>query len=129
MNLEEYVRYYLNEMHNGDAENAYFSLIEADASIVPMLQDAYTQEINPELRAQLVHIISQFRLTASIPFFASGLQDPEPAVWKACLDGLVMLACPQSIQIMEDALKSEHSTSEFREWVQEAIDQIKEPNK
>jgi HEAT repeat protein len=123
MDIAEIVSHYLNELRKGDSENAFFSLIEADRSAIPYLQKAARQETDPEIKATLVEIIWQHRATETIPFLAELLTDPHDEVWKAALEGLVTICCPESITVLENALVNPDTILNRREWIEEALDQ------
>jgi HEAT repeat protein len=126
------VAHYINELRSGDAVNAFHSLIEEGAQIVPSIVAAFRKEENPDIRAMLVEVIQQFRTPDSVPFLAEALADPQPQVWKAALDALVTISCPEAIHTLENALSSADQRSDaadYIDWVKEALDQATHQSK
>lgn len=123
LEISKYAQHYLQELREGNSENAYFSLVEADSSIVPLLQDAYYQEDDVSIKAQIVEIISQHRLSHSIGFLVDRIKDGEPCVWRAALDGMVMQSSQASLKALE-IISTEINDSERVEWIKEAINQL-----
>lgn len=122
--LSEYVQHYLHELRKGDSENAWFSLIEANSSIIPLLENAYYQENDVSAKAQIIEIVSHHRLSASIEFLVNELENPEPCLWKAALDGLVSQRSQKSAEALQKFL-AETDDQERIEWVKEAIEQTR----
>jgi hypothetical protein len=117
--------FYLNEAREGNSEAAYFGLIHLGD--VVGLQDAYRAETDPEIRALLVHAVWQHRLTETIGFLAVALGDPHDETRKQALDGLVTLASPASRKALVDELaRTAASNPDYRNWIEEAIEQIDE---
>ena len=75
----------------GGEENAYHTLLEADDDVVPSLMQHCATDPDGEHRARIIEVIWQHRLSTSISFLASALNDEHPEVWKQALDGLVYL--------------------------------------
>lgn len=123
--LSEYVRHYLHELRKGDSENAWFSLIEANSSIVPLLENAYYQENDVSVKAQIIEIVSHHRLSESIEFLANELKNSEPCLWKAALDGLVMQPSRETLKALEK-VSSETNDPQSNEWIKEAIGQMRD---
>jgi len=119
--------YYLSEARNGDFDAAYHSLIELPNDLLPDLEEAYRGEADPGIRALIVEAVWQHRLSTSVDFLAVALADPHPEVWKQAVDGLVTLASPESRKVL-DLAKSRVAGHDapFRDWIEEAIDQIGE---
>jgi HEAT repeat protein len=126
----KYVDFYLEKLRQGEFEIAFHSLIEAGRSIIPHLTNAFRNERSPSVRAELVNIIWNYRQPDTADFLAEALSDPDPKVWKSALDGLVTLASPSALQILETSsnreLLNKKQSDEFRKWVREAITQVQE---
>jgi hypothetical protein len=125
--LPQFVQHYLTELRQGNRDNAFHSLIEADPAIVPLLIAAFSREVDVAFRDDLLRVIAEFRLPDTIPFFADRLFD---AHWKAALDFFVAQASPQAVAALERArtrqFDSDRETDEFRAWLEEAITQAQE---
>ena len=87
----EYAGYYLQRLREGREEEAFFGLIDSDPAVVPVLLKAFAQEANPSTRAAIVRCVWQHRRPGDIRFLIELLYDPEPAVWKEALDGIVAI--------------------------------------
>jgi len=124
--LEEYADYYVRRLRGDYAEDAFHSLIEADPSIVPYLRQVYELQSDPDTRAELIEVIYQFRLLATLPFLAQLLRDPISRVWKTALDGVVTIGGAESVSVLENALECDDCTTERRKWLTEALDQVRE---
>jgi HEAT repeat protein len=120
--------YYLNEARNGGFDAAYHGLIELPSRLLPDLEEAYRGEADPEIRALIVEAIWQHRSPSSVDFLAVALEDPHPDVWKQALDGLVIIASPESRKVLELAKSGAAGQDAIlRGWIEEAIAQIDEP--
>ena len=123
--LEEYAAYHLARL----GENAYFSLIEADHAILPILVRAFRAERDPASKAEILEIIWQHRQPEAIPVLFEALYDPSPAVWKQALDGLVTLDQPDCMTAIEKArgrtFEKEKDRKYFLEFLDEAIHQLR----
>jgi hypothetical protein len=127
---DETVAYYLERMRQGDYEEAFFGLIEAWPDVVPALIDAFAKEKDRGVRAQIVQYIWQHRRPETVSFLAHVLHDPEPAVWKEALDGLVAIGGDGALKALEAARAqipaSRAGRAITREWVDEALEQVRE---
>lgn len=121
MEITKVLSHYLGQLQQRDSEDAFFSLVEADPSAVPHLQQAALDESDPTLKAKIIEIIWQHRLPETASFLEEMLTDPNDEVWKAALDGLVTLGSRVSIESAMDALSADDKR---REWLQEALDQL-----
>jgi hypothetical protein len=128
----EYVEFYLDKLRRGKFEIAFHGLTEAGCSVIPHLIATFRREHSADIRAELVNIIWNHRQPETASFLAEALNDQDPKVWKCALDGLVTLASPAALQILQTAsaqmLPNERQTEEFRKWLSEAITQIQELN-
>ena len=127
---KEYADYYIKRLRGPESESAYHSLIEADDVIIPTLIDAFWAEKDTAIRSELVEIIWQHRSFDTIGFLSEAIKDPSPDIWKNALDGLVALACPNSLDVLRSArthaFPKERQTEEFQRWLKEAIEQVDE---
>jgi HEAT repeat protein len=109
----------------GRREAAFHCLFDLGASALPRLTEAYRAEADPAVRDLLVEVIWQLRSPSSIDFLGEALQDPDPEVWKQALDGLVTLASPESLRILQSARDTLRvPDDDFREWVEGAIEDV-----
>jgi HEAT repeat protein len=116
---------YLDWARTGNREAAFQALIDLGESAIPRLQEAYRAEADPTLRALIVEVAWQLRSHASLDFLGEALQDSSPVVWRQALDGLVTLATPESLRILEGARDSYRGSDEdFRVWVDGAIEDV-----
>jgi HEAT repeat protein len=116
---------YLDWARTGNREAAFEALIGLGEPAIPRLLEAYRAEADPALRALIVEVVWQIRSYASRDFLGEALQDPSAEVWRQALDGLVTLATPESLQILEEARDSVRGADEdFRAWVEGAIEDV-----
>ncbi len=119
---------HLDRFRAGDREGAFFGLIETGVAILPDLIAAFHGEQDARVREFLVEVIWQNREPSVIPFLGEALHDPEAAVWKQALDGLVALATPAALDTLRAAAERQSATpertGEFREWLAEGIAQV-----
>lgn len=128
--LEATVDHYLTEWGTAGWAHAFHGLIELGPAALPVLIERFESTPDPALRAELLEIARRQRSARAVAFFRSGLAQVNPRVWKAALDGLVNLATPEAIDVLEGALRSAPArpgdAPEFRAWVKEALDQARE---
>lgn len=116
---------YLDLAREGHHDGALEGLMELGEPALPALIDAYRMDADPVVRALVVEAVWQLRTHASIDFLAEALQDPDAIVWKQALDGLVTLASPESLRVLEGARdRIGEDRDEFREWVDGAIEDV-----
>jgi HEAT repeat protein len=119
----------IERLHGPNQEDAYFNLIEAHPSVLPMLIEAYRSESDTQVRAVLVEIIWQHREPHTLGFLTEALQDPNDRVWKSALDGLVTLGGPGPTDVLDVAMaRAEQegiNKKDFLSWVAEASVQIR----
>jgi HEAT repeat protein len=127
--LRALVEHYLLEWSSSRWAHAYHSLIELGPRILPELESRFAESRDSALRAALVELAQQLHSADALPLFAAALEDEAPEVWKQALDGLVDLASPGSLLLLESALAhpppGETSPGEWASWVQEAIQQVR----
>jgi hypothetical protein len=125
--LEEFAAHYLDRIEFD--ENAWFSLLEAPAAIVPLLVSAFRDESDSVKRSAILNVIWQRRDPSTIPFLGEALQDASPRVWKEALDGLVAIGGHASILAIEAAharhFDAEYDGRQFREFLDEALAQLR----
>jgi HEAT repeat protein len=110
----------------GNREAALEGLIGLGEPAIPRLADAFRTEPDPALRALLVETVRQLRSHASIELLGEALRDPSPEVWKQALDGLVTLASPESLRILEASRDVVRVPDEdFAEWLEGAIEDVR----
>lgn len=121
----EAVTYYLELARSGFRDEAFHGLRELSHDALPVMQSAYHNEHDPNIRELLVEAIWQHRQSSVIDFLLDALRHPDARVWKQALDGLVALASPAAIQALRSVWDRE-TDSERRAWFEEAIDQAGE---
>ncbi len=99
-----------------------------------VLQPYAISEPDEDIRAYLVEVIYEHQRPDSAPFLARMLNDPSKEVWKAALNGLVLLGLPVlrgglGIDAALVALKAARigASAEQLEYIDEAIDLIEHP--
>jgi HEAT repeat protein len=120
----------LHRFRKGCREEAFFGLLEMGHDVLPELMAAFRAERDAQVRAFIVEVVWQHRQQSVIPFLGEALRDPEPAVWRQALDGLVTLASPAALEVLRSArtrqFPNSRDTDEFRRWLEEAIAQAEE---
>jgi len=126
--MNDFVEYYLQKLRQLDHEDAFFSLVEADHSIVPQLIEAYMRETDWDVRATIIEVIWQHRLPTSLDFLADALRDEHPKIWKAALDGIVTIGGKAGKRIFEKErerlLGNPDRTGVRLQWIEKAIEQL-----
>jgi HEAT repeats len=129
-NASEYAAYYLDLMRQGYAEAAFFGLIEAEQTVIPVLMEALVREENFGTHAQIVQCIWQHRRSEDISFLVGLLDDPDSTVWQEALDGLVAIGGSEAISGLYQVrmrLPAERSGKAISvDWIDEALEQIQE---
>jgi HEAT repeat protein len=123
------VDHYLLEWDSRGWASAYHSLIELGPETLPVLERRFAESRNPVFRVAIVELARHFHSADSLPLFAAALRDAAPDVWKGALDGLVDLASPESIALLQEALNQDppgHTPStEWVSWLAEALEQAR----
>ena len=123
------VEHYLLEWDSRGWPSAYHSLIELGPEALRALERRFAESRDQRFRATIVELARQFHSRESLPLFAAALHDAASEVWKGALDGLVDLASPESISLLEEALKQGppgHTPStEWVSWLAEALEQAR----
>ena len=116
---------YLELARAGHHAGALEGLVELGEPALPALIESYRAEADPVVRALIVEAVWQLRTHESIDFLAEAIQDPDAIVWKQALDGLVTLASPEALSVLEGARdRIGNDREEFREWVDGAIEDV-----
>jgi len=123
------VEHYLREWDSSGWASAYHRLIELGPQVLPELEKKVGASRDRRFRAALVELAGQLHSEDALPLFATALRDPSPGVWKAALDGLVALASPASLLVLEEAAQREPpgdvDLPEWEAWVREALQQAR----
>jgi len=123
------VEHYLREWDSSGWAGAYHSLIELGPRVLPELERQLATSRDTRFRAALVELARQLHAEDALPLFAASLRDPSPEVWKAALDGLVDLASPASLLLLQEAVEREPpgntTSSDWQAWVREALQQAR----
>jgi HEAT repeat protein len=120
--LQEFVDHYVAELSGPNAFSARHSLIEAGVSALPLVIEAFHASTNPQVRLSLVELVSEYRTVSAVPFLVSGLNDRRPEIWRAALDGLVILGGASALEALREARAT--APRERRHWLDEAMQQI-----
>jgi hypothetical protein len=120
--VSDVVEYYIDRARSGDHEVAFHGLREFGSDSLPAMELAYHREDDPIMRSLLIKAIWRQRNSRVIMFLAGALRDPAPDDWKQALDGLVTLATPESMPVLQSAAR-EIDDSVRRAWIEEAIEQ------
>jgi HEAT repeat protein len=127
--LSVLVDHYLREWDSREWAAAYHALIQLGPDVVPLLQERMAETAEGALRAALVEVARQTGAAQAVPLFAAALHDPEPAVWKEGLDGLVSLSSPEAVAVLTEALAQDPpgrtAPEDWRGWLEEALDQAR----
>jgi len=123
------IQHYLREWDSSGWGGAFHSLVEMGPRILPELEDQFETSRNPRFRAALVELARYLHAEEALPLFDSALRDPSPEVWKAALDGLVDLASPASLRLLQEAAEREPPGStadaDWKTWLVEALQQAR----
>jgi len=128
-NLRALVEHYLREWASSGWAAAYHALIEMGPAILPELAARFEEAGDARFRAALVEIARQLRSEEAVGLFAAALADRSPVVWKEALDGLVVLASPAAVEVLERAHEADPpgrvSAEDWRAWSGEALEQAR----
>jgi HEAT repeat protein len=120
--LQEFVDHYVAELSGPNAFSALHSLIEAGPSALPLVVEAFQAATDPQVRLSLVKLVSEYRSEAAVPFLALCITDRSNAIWRAALDGLVILGGASAMEALREARTA--ATTYQRPWIDEAMQQI-----
>ena len=120
--LQEHVDHYVAQLSGPNAFNAFHSLVQAGPAVLPVVVEAFNACSDPHVKLSLVQLVSEYRSAEAVPFLQIVLKERNALIWRASLDGLVILGNAAALE----ALRAAKSTarSEQRSWIQDAIDQI-----
>jgi hypothetical protein len=115
----------LKAFRAGEDDAAMTTLLEAEEELVPALVEAYRQETDPDVRTFLVTVAWERREPLSAAFIAEALNDPAEEVWQAALDGTVVLASPEILDLLKSLRTAERTdpaaTRRFQMCIEDAI--------
>ena len=120
---------YIERCRQGDYDSCFLDMLDMEQllEVIRQLMEVYRNEPNARVRAFFVEAVWQCRQLSAIPFLGEALHDAESVVWKEALNGLVTLASPAALDVLRSArvrhLGRQRDTEEFRNWVDEAIEQ------
>jgi hypothetical protein len=120
--LQEFVDHYVAELSGPNAFNAWHSLIEAGPSALPLVVEAFQAATDVQVKLSLVKLVSEYRSEYAVPFLSSCLADRRTDIWKAALDGLVILGGAPAMEVLREARST--AAREQRYWLDEAMQQI-----
>lgn len=123
------VEHYLGEWDSRGWASAYHSLVELGPQILPEVERRFFASRDSAFRAALVEMARRMSSVDALSLFDAALRDASPEVWKNGLDGLVALATPGAIAVLEAAAPrsppGRTSREEWEGWVLEAIEQAR----
>jgi HEAT repeat protein len=122
--LREHVADYVRDLSGPARDDAWHSLVEVGPDALPYLIEAFHVSSDASAKLGLARVIAEYRSEDALPFFAECLRNAEPDIWKAALDGLVSLGGRATLDILTIARNT--STPDRREWIAEAVEQIRE---
>ena len=125
--LREYIDDYVSQLSGPTADDAWHGLVEAGSAALQHVVRAFAAATDANVRLALVQVVSEWRSVEGVPFLAAQLRDSDAAIWKAALDGMVTAGGPAALEALHFA--SGRSTPEQREWIDEAIEQILDPQR
>ena len=121
-NLQEYVDQCVAELSGPNAFRARHSLVEAGPAALPLVIDAFNAISDQNIRLSLVQLISEYRSNDALPFLKDTLRNENPLIWRAALDGFVILGTPEALHALHTARAA--ATDMQRWWFDEAMAQI-----
>ena len=128
--MNEQVRYYIQRFQEGDRETASYGLLELNPFPTNDLIGLFHTTTEPDVRRYAAWIIRMSNDPTVLSFFEEIVYDPDPEVWKEGMDGLVVFASQSSLKVLETAknrqFNRQQDALQFREWLEEAIEQVKE---
>jgi HEAT repeat protein len=120
--LQEFVDHYVSELSGPNAFSAWHSLIEAGPSALPLVIEAFHAAPNPQVKISLVKLASEYRSETAVPFLVMCLSDRRSDIWKAALDGLVILGGAAAMEGLREARTT--APRDQRHWIDDAMQQI-----
>jgi hypothetical protein len=120
--LQEFVDHYVAELSGPNAFTAMHSLMEAGPSALSLVVEAFHAATDPQVQVSLVKLVSEYRTEYAVPFLSSCLTNRRTEIWKAALEGLVILGGASAMEGLREARAG--TPRELRHWIDEAIQQI-----
>jgi hypothetical protein len=120
--LQEFVDHYVAELSGPNAFTAWHSLIEAGPSALPLVVEAFQVAADPQVKVSLVKLVSEYRTEYAVPFLSSCLVDRRTDIWRAALDGLVILGGASAMEALREARAAVPPNQ--RHWIDDAMQQI-----
>jgi hypothetical protein len=123
-NLQEHVDHYIAQLTGKNAFSALHSLIQAGPAALPVVVEAFNATDDPHVKISLVQLVSEYRSSEAVPFLRAALSDRNVDIWRAALDGLVILGSRAALEALRTARLS--ARAEQKAWIHDAIVQINE---
>ena len=123
-NLQEHVDHYVSELSGKNAFSALHSLVQAGPAALPVVVEAFNAISDPHVKVSLVQLVSEYRSRDAVPFLQVALEDGNADIWRAALDGLVILGGGAALEALRSARSS--ARAEQKSWIHDAIVQITE---
>ena len=122
----EIVSDYLALYRTGNAEDSFHGMLDHGELIIPDLirayDDAWDAPGSGEIQVFILEVVSALRSSGAAWFLRRELRRSEPPVWKAALDGLVIIGAVDDLEQVLCATPDEPK----RSWIIEAIVQLRE---
>jgi HEAT repeat protein len=118
------VKYYVNQLSGDHADDAWHSLVELGPAALPHIVHAFEAQSERSVAVALIRVASEYRTREALLFLATLLGATDGEIWKTALDGIVAVGDASAITCLREA--SEALGTEKRQWVEEAVNQIKE---
>jgi HEAT repeat protein len=122
------VEQYLAQLGTAGWEDAYHSLVERGPDVLDELESAFRRCADPILRAAIVEIASSQGSDLALPILQEALADERRPVWSAAIEGLISIAGPTALKVLECARRAaghRRDAAVFAEAVDEALDQVR----
>lgn len=123
------IDFYLERYRDGQDDEAFHGLLELDHCCLPNLVTAFRSSTDSSIRVVLLNVIWEHRDPTQIPLLGELLFDDDEEIWQEAMDGLVTLACTESVEALQRAksrsFDSDRDKQKFHRWLDEAIGQIK----
>lgn len=127
--IESEILHYVEQLRGAKSEEAFFALLHLEDKYLSTLMNAYRQQSDITVKANLVEVIWQHRQSDTLVFLLEALQHEHEAIWKNALDGIVTIAGENSLNLLESEKKrllANPLIDQNRlEWIDEAVSQIK----
>ena len=97
-------------------------LVELGPEGLPYVVEAFHEATGRAAKIDLIGVVREYRTAEALPFFEELLRQDNADLWKASLDGLVVLGGKPALDVLTAARGS--ASADKREWIDEAIEQI-----